>query len=674
MRLWSVVACVRTFVAAVATMGPEARDLTLGQLRADLSHEMAAKLARLSGILEEWRGGRIQENDLVDTITILNDIDKLHLRHARIAVATMSSFAQLTRVISTVQHLRAACAQALRPGAATPRGIDRAASLLRDLNGESRQLTEMLSRRYAVRFSDLVNLAVDEIRREHAIGQDVGVPMVVDDAESGVPTWVPRSDAPGWVDIIRNLVRNAIQAVQEHRGEPGDRAEADARCVTIRMRPHRGPGGACVEIIDDGVGMTPEQVAEMWHDGIGRHGEGHGHGLTRDKRAFVEQRADLEVRSIARVGTSVRVELRPRDITIRLPHRWAAPPITVPVAALCLLALLAIWQQRHLDMVSVSVTDEWLVNAIDRRGRVIWHKAMPERVAPNYRSIIMTASPVEDVPTPQLVTLGPDGRPMVVLSTFAARGPGLVIAYDNDGTEHWSHRLAWTAPRVANGSNLISAFQAESMWNLPRQRAIILNVRDRNWSSTSIQFLDSGGNPLGEYLHPGHLEFVASADFDGDGRIEVLLNGKNNDAAHNTPFWPGENTPGAYAECLILLETPRIGGQAFPYRRWEGIGPALEEAYLLIPPLNGESFADPKLTQVVRADFSHVAGDGQPCVSVSVADGRIYRLDSRLRPLSCTVGDHTPAAKNPPENPAHRLVYLSEGRLEKIDISVGRGT
>lgn len=678
MRLWSIPACVRTFLAALASAGPEAHSLTLGQLRADLSHEMAAKIARLSGILEEWRAGAFQENDLADTMIILADIDNLHLRHSRIAVATTSGFAQLTRVVSTIAHLRAACARAAHARDSGPdavaAAVAAAAALLRDLGRESRSLVEALSCRYAVRFGDLVTRAVDEIRHEFAVGQDVGVPMVVDNADSGVPTWVPRADAATWVDIMRNLVRNAIQAVQERDDRHPGAADDNARSVTIRMRPVHGRGCACVEIVDDGVGMDAIQLDAMWHDGEGRHGDGHGHGLTRNKRMFMEERAGLEVRSIPGVGTSIRIELHASDITVRMPRRWTSPPIAVPAVLVCFVALGAAWQFRHLDMVSVSVTDERLVQAVDSRGRVIWHRSMPERVMPNYRSIVMTEQPSRNAATPQLVTVDDSNRPIAVLSTLADRGPGRVVALDRSGDMRWEYALAWTAPGTVREGSLISAFQAETIWNPDGRRAVVINVRDRNWSSTSIQFLDMRGGRLGdEYLHPGHVEFVASADFDGDGRTEILLNGKNNDAGHHTEFWPGENVAGAYVECLILLENPVVGGQAFPYRRWAGIGPAHEEAYLLIPPLAAASFADPKLTQITRLATGRTTVGNGPCIEISIADGRIYRLDKRLRPLSCSIGDHTPASDSAVTAPATSLMYFHEGQLEKIDLPIHGG-
>ena len=51
-------------------------------------------------------------------------------------------------------------------------------------------------------------------------------------------------------------------------------------------------------------------------------------------------------------------------------------------------------------------------------------------------------------------------------------------------------------------------------------------------------------------------------------------------------------------------------------------------------------------------------------------DGRIYRLDPHLRPLSCEVGDRTLAASLAPTRPLGPLVYLHDGRRELIDMTI----
>jgi hypothetical protein len=249
-----------------------------------------------------------------------------------------------------------------------------------------------------------------------------------------------------------------------------------------------------------------------------------------------------------------------------------------------------------------------------------------------------------------------------------------VIALDRSGRTRWSHTLRWVPSLQSHAGYLSAVSEIATVWNVSKGPAIAVNVRQGNWGSTAIQFISPQGDSLGAYYHPGHLEFISSADVDGDGRVEMVINGKNNDAPRGSAFWPGDAGPDAYAECLVLLESPQVNGQGFPYARWGGMPHACEEAYLLIPPLRPGSFPHPRETDIMRISFGRSSLDGEAKIEVSIADGRIYLLDGHLRPLSCGAGDRTPAAELAPTRAAAPLLYLREGRIEKIDLPVQRGS
>lgn len=651
-----------------AAAGPAPARLTLDHLRADLSHEMAAKLARLAGFTREWREGRFRDDDARDAGAIITDIRRLHLRHARVAAGSLGSFAQLVRVMTIIAELRrdlAAAARMRRPEAPV---LARAERHLGLLVAQSRALVEALSARYGARFGELVGAAAEEIRREAAAAGAEGVPVVIDSADGGAAAWVPRADAARWSDLLRNIMRNAVQATDE-------RGDAQRPAVVVRLRPAPGRGGACVEVLDEGVGMSPAQVAAMWRDGGSRHGDGHGQGLTAAKRAFCEDRAALEVRSVPGVGTCVRLELPPRDIAFRPPRRLTALPLALPLATLVVAAVVIALQLNHAPMESIRITDDYLAAALDARGHVVWQQAMPDRVRPNWRSLIHTETPYQGAVAPPLIIPDGAGQPLAILTTAPNQGPGRLCAYDGKGQERWARPLSWTPPRVLHTGKLISPFQAATTWNDGARPAFVICVRDDNWASTSVQFLDAAGAKLGEYLHPGTLEFIASGDIDGDGRIEVLLNGKNNDAPRAPAFWSGPALPeDTMIECLVLLETPAVNGQAFPHRRWDGAAPAREEAYLLIPPLRDTLFADRDTTAIARLPMGTPDARGQVRIEAFLRDGRIYRLDGRLRPVSCGVGDKTGAALVAPTRAAAPLLYFHDGKMESLDVPIERGS
>lgn len=668
--------------AAAASAPPKQ---TLDQLRADLSHEMAAKLARATGFLREWRDGRFRPADAVDAVAVVQEIRRLHLRHARLAAASFVSFGQLIWVLESAGRLQASLAAAARGSAADAPAVARSERLLRVLTARSRRLTETLSVRHGVRFAELVGAAAEEIRREATNVGGRDVPVELDLADGGVVTWIPRSDAARWLDLLRNLMRNALQATEERAAERTQDLGADgAACIStpvaIRLRPATGRGGTCVEILDDGVGMSIEQVASMWHDGRSRHGAGHGQGLTAAKRAFLEERADVEIRSLPGVGTCVRLNIPARDVTFRVPPRWAAAPLILPTALAATLLVGVILRRVHPELESIRVEDR-LVVALDRAGDPIWTETMEDAVVPNWRSVINSSDQASTNSTrvPPVVVRDRRGQALAIIPTAPQQGPGLLTAFDKRGRIRWRYPLATRTPLMSpaesHAQKLIPIFAAATVWNEGGAPVIVTGVRDDNWGPTAIQFLSDQGRLLAEYLHPGTLEFFGSGDFDGDGHVEVILNGDNNSARKARAFWSGPPLDsGVYVKCLLMLETPKVGGQAFPYLRWAGAPPAGEEAYLLIPPLREADFADPHATDIVRLPMSRPDTTGAVGMEMYLEDGRIYRLDSRLRPLSCGVGDNTLAARLAPTQPAAPLLYFRDGLMERINLIVQRGS
>jgi hypothetical protein len=121
-------------------------------------------------------------------------------------------------------------------------------------------------------------------------------------------------------------------------------------------------------------------------------------------------------------------------------------------------------------------------------------------------------------------------------------------------------------------------------------------------------------------------------------------------------------------DCVVMLEPPLVAGQAYPYRNWAAAPPASEEGYLLLSPLR------PGLRPFIhRLSFTPPHPHEEARAELVLTDGRIYRLDRHLRPLSCTVGDSTEASRLAPTRPMAPLLYLRDGRREFIDLPVRRG-
>jgi signal transduction histidine kinase len=643
---------------------PPRDPLTFEQVRGDLSHEPASKLARIAGLLQQWRRGHVLPTDSADAQEILGDLEQLCLGHARLAAGDFDTLWSLLAVLGLIASLRRGFV--VRRLGAAGSGADTLAVRLDALRLESQVLVERLSIRYASRFNDLVRAASEEVSREAGRRKDRGGRIDLDLPGETGGLWVPKGDAASWTDLLGNLVRNAIQA-SEDRGQPEPGVTA---AVNVRLRPIPETGGAILEVTDEGVGMSSAMVGAMWREGVSTHGENRGQGLTEAKQEFLRARADLEVRSEPGRGTYIRVEVARRDIPLRAPKLWEMRTLQAGAAAVLVVASVAAWFLSKPDVASVALETTTLLRARNAIGRVLWEERLDATVQENYLGSALRPPHLRGVqPGPLVLSSTMPGGPGIIFATKPLVGPARVHKLDFRRRELWSHKVAWIEPSLSfipPTEQLSCIFQAPVPWGADSAGAIALNVRKGSWSPTSIQFLSHDGDSLGAYYHPGHLELCCTMDFDGDGQFETLLNGINNQAVRDSSFLP---VPAGdiYVECLLLLEPSRASGQAWPYRSWQGMPDAREKAYLLVPPLVAGEW--PRIETVTPGD---PAPPGKPRIQMVLKDGRIYQLDGRLRPLSCQVGDRTPAATLGLQRPMAPFLYIQDGIAERIDIPIGR--
>jgi signal transduction histidine kinase len=648
----SLVSAVRAFLASLR---PPGEALTLDRLRSDLSHETAAKIARLTGLVQEWRAGDFQPTDPADARDILLDLRRIFLRHARLAAARPDTLLRLVRLLSLVESARGRLpARSFREAPSAPQ-VERFAALVAGLHADSRALVETLSSRYGERVGNLLTRAVAEISVESGGADPGGGPVALEDDGCGAGAWVPRREAAQWADVFRNLLRNAVQATADKRAGGGP--EAPGR-VTARLQPMPGASGVTLEILDEGVGMTPEQVARMWSAGESTHGPNRGQVLTEGKRAFLARRAGLEVRSVPGVGTCVRVDLPHRDLPVRPPRLWAMPTVSLPAAVILIAAAAGATRLAQPPVMSLDVDpNQRVLRARDARGALVWQREMDQDVLPNFRGSVVGRKGGFDLKDRQLVLPGGGGA---IVATQPPEGPARLRRLAPDGADVWTRTLRWIPPRTPHEGHLKAVFIVPLRWDRPPVASLAVNVRDADYSSTCIEFFTPRGDSLGAYYHPGQMEFEAVADVDGDGREEALFRVINNAAMEDTGFVPGGSN--VYLDGLALLKPPGVNGQAYPYTNWPGAPRAREEAYLLFPPLR----------RGVRPAIVRVTLGGS--AEVQLADGRIYHLDRRLRPVSCGVGDFTTADSLAPTRALAPLLYIHDGTPERIEVPVRRGT
>jgi signal transduction histidine kinase len=130
---------------------------------------------------------------------------------------------------------------------------------------------------------DVVNLVEDSLRMNESSLSRHRV-EVVREFENVPPMNV---DKHKLLQILMNLVRNAKQACQESE-------RADKR-LTVRVA--NGEGRIKISVIDNGVGILPENLTRIFNHGFTTRKDGHGFGLHSGALAAKEMGGSLNVHS-----------------------------------------------------------------------------------------------------------------------------------------------------------------------------------------------------------------------------------------------------------------------------------------------------------------------------------------------------------------------------------------
>lgn len=129
--------------------------------------------------------------------------------------------------------------------------------------------------------ADLVEMAL-RMQLSALTRHDVGVHRQY----SPVPTVLAEKHKV--LQILNNLIRNAKQAME---------ANLDGRKhLTIRIAPN-GQGGVSIQVLDNGVGISPENLARIFSHGFTTRKSGHGFGLHSAALAAREMGGSLTVHS-----------------------------------------------------------------------------------------------------------------------------------------------------------------------------------------------------------------------------------------------------------------------------------------------------------------------------------------------------------------------------------------
>ena len=163
--------------------------------------------------------------------------------------------------------------------------------------------------------SDLVALITDIVETVQQRADEIGATL----------EWAPPTDMPQLLfdpealsRAILNVVTNALDAVEDRSGA----------MVSIRVARDTESERVCVTVSDNGEGMTPETIAEIFNLFVSTKGaRGTGLGLTVSRKILREHGGDIRVSSQPGEGSTFVLEFPVRTGD----DGQAAPPPDSPV-------------------------------------------------------------------------------------------------------------------------------------------------------------------------------------------------------------------------------------------------------------------------------------------------------------------------------------------------------
>ena len=207
---------------------------------------------------------------------------------------------------------------------------------------------------------------------------------------------------------------------------------------------------------------------------------------------------------------------------------------------------------------------------MNAEGKELWHRNFPDGFWREYYEQGLA-------PRIWFGDLDGDGRTVVLLLYHPATNPRshstTLICYSDWGKEKWR----WTPGRALPELGGDPAFYETVGFGVlkataTQPRRIVVSSRHEIYYPHQIAIVDSSGKTISEYWHSGHLDNLALADLDGDGREQIVASGISNGYRQAT---------------LIVLDPDRASGAstetARPELQLHGMGAAQERFRLLFP-------------------------------------------------------------------------------------------
>jgi len=247
------------------------------------------------------------------------------------------------------------------------------------------------------------------------------------------------------------------------------------------------------------------------------------------------------------------------------------PKILAALATLAVAAFFALhWSARD-SRPHAALMEGPTLTILNAEGKALWSKSFSEGFVRDWYYERGLASRI------WFGDLDGDGHTSVLFLYFPAERPdahsSTLICYSDRGKEKWRWTPGRPLPELEGSpATFRTVALAVSRATKNYGPRIVVSSVHAPWFPNQIAVLDSNGKMLSEYWHSGHLETLALADLDGDGREEIFASGISNGYRQAT---------------LIVLDPDRVfGASAEPARpevQIHGMGTAQERLRLLFP-------------------------------------------------------------------------------------------
>jgi len=265
------------------------------QLALERTHDALVSASRQAGMAEVATSVLHNVGNALNSVNVSANLLETYLRQPRIArlgriaailveqADELPAFMESERGRALPRYLTQLSSQLLEDQEA---GLRELASLLNNL--EHIKTIVRMQQSYASRQSvaELVSAAelVDDGVRMNAAAFDRHGVMLKLDFEDTPPLTVDKHKV---LQILVNLISNAKNACE-------DSGRSD-KCITIRIRAT--PVGVSIAVIDNGVGIPPENMTKIFTHGFTSRPEGHGFGLHSAALAARELQGSLHAAS-----------------------------------------------------------------------------------------------------------------------------------------------------------------------------------------------------------------------------------------------------------------------------------------------------------------------------------------------------------------------------------------